>query len=111
MPDEQILLRMFFENGRIETRPLAWVRIVSCQEDFDFVEEEEKAIVEGGGEVYIVLVEKLISIQVFKGHFTNARVEREGNRPGSYSERRPYPSRSSRYYRDDQRGRDQDERR
>jgi len=109
----QTLVRMFFANGRIETRPIVWVRVVTEDEDFaEIINNEEHQIVEEGGEIYIAFANQLISMQVFKGRFTNARLEREQqHHSGSGSERRSYPPRSSRDYRDNNGGRDPDDRR
>ena len=79
--NSQVLVRMFFENGHIETRPLAWVDFTTPDYFADMmgvkdaVKDLEKGIT-GDQERYVAFTNKLTGIQVFRGTYTNVRTER-----------------------------------
>ena len=77
--EQQVLVRMFFENGQIETRPLSWVQFVGTEKIIDGeinIADAAKNI-RGSEEVYFAFVDKLIGLQMFMGIFTNVRDERQ----------------------------------
>lgn len=83
MQDNQVLVRMFFENGTVETRPLSWIVFSSADQfeegDAESLKKLEQRI-QGDSEVYVVFIEKLIGMQLFRGRFTNVRAERRHER-------------------------------
>ena len=102
--NQEILVRMFFENGHIETRPRSWVIFMGAEDRVDeTMTEEDRKVVEGGGEVYLCFREKLIALQFYRGHFVDAKQFRHQH-GGSNSERRFAPQRPYRDNRDDPRG-------
>ena len=83
MSEEKCLqARMFFTNGKIETRPVDWIVFTTAGE-FMMDEPEMKEQIEGKikkyGEMYIGFIDQITGIQIFRGCFTNVR-EKNHNR-------------------------------
>ena len=103
MSDEkvEILVRMFFENGDIEVRPRSWVIFLDSDARIDnVITNEDRRVVEEGGEVFLCFKEKLIALQFYRGHFVDAKQFRKQH-PGGDPIRGPSPQRPYRDHRDD----------
>lgn len=85
---KEILVRMFFKDGHVETRPLSWL-FLTTSEDFLGKEHLDKFIegrVEGeDSELYIAFVDQMNGMQIYRGEFVNVRAEQ---RKGNFSKRR-----------------------
>jgi hypothetical protein len=83
MAGKQVIARMFFNNGHVETRPLSWIHF-STADGFQgkravFDEVVNDRIKTEQDEVYVAFTEHLCGIQLFLGDFVNARLERKSN--------------------------------
>ena len=82
--EKQLLARMFFVDGRTETRPLKRVRF--CDEDSfllggpENLDKIAKEVV-GDDDMYIAFVNKIKGIQILRGTFTNVPSHRRDDHP------------------------------
>ena len=75
MEEELLLVRIFFTDGGIETRPVNRVLFTTI-DDFDeegegFLSDAESRVTKQG-EIFVVFLEKVRNFQVFKGTFVDA---------------------------------------
>ena len=75
--EPRLLVRMFFKNRLIETRPLAWVRFVVPDEMIEetgpaLAKTVEKAVNQQG-EVYLCFVNELTGLQIYRDTYVDAR--------------------------------------
>jgi len=81
---KQTLVRMFFDNGHIEVRPLDRVSFVNSQEfstdkgQKDFKCKSES--MQEDGEIYVAFVDQLIALQVYRDTFVDVRLQRKHSR-------------------------------
>ena len=82
MEKEQILARMFFVNGHIETRPLEWIEFATPEQVANGKVFDKQTDLEGDDEVYVAMTTQLTGIQLYRGVFTNVRAERRQRTDG-----------------------------
>lgn len=74
---EELLVRMFYANGNIETRPLEWVRLTTPDDIVDChgvdMAKIIKPEIEKNGEVFICFINQLTGMQIYSGTYIDAR--------------------------------------